>query len=281
MTTVTDLKQQQKSLWGGSATDWETWDDWFEDQSKNLTEWICAKSGISAGMHVLDLACGAGQPGFTAAKLVGPGGRIVSSDLAPEMVAVAQRLGAARGLTNLEHREVDIEDIPFADQTFDAVTCRLGLMFCPEPARGAAEIRRVLKPGGRFALTVWDIPARNEQFTSFLGPLGEVVTPAAPNPKAPGLFRLAAPGELEAVLHEGGFEDIEIEPVVAQWEFSSAENYWDVMTVLAAPLKAAVATFPADNLQRLKGLVIDGLRASHGEGPVKLTATALGATGRK
>jgi SAM-dependent methyltransferase len=281
MATDEELKEQQRKLWGGAATDWETWDGWVEKQNLHLTEWLCMSSGIAPGMTVLDLASGAGQPGLTAAERVGPSGRIVSSDIAPEMVAAAQRLSTAKGLTNVEHRVIDIESIPYPDASFDAVTCRFGLMFCPDPVKGASEIARVLRPGARFALAVWDVPANNAQFTAFLGALAEIAPPPPPDPKAPGLFRLAAPGALDSVLSAGGFANFNVEPVPGEWEFTSPENYWDIMTVLAAPLKAAAANLPSETLARLRGAVVEGLRARHGAGPLRLTATPLGASGTR
>jgi SAM-dependent methyltransferase len=281
MANPEELKQGQKKLWGGAARDWEALDDWFENQNEGVTEWLCTHSGIGPGMKVLDLASGTGQPGLTAAQQVGPSGRVVSTDIAPEMVAAAQRLSTAKGLTNVEHREADIENIPFPDASFDAVTCRFGLMFCPDPVKGASEIARVLKPGGRFALTVWDVPAKNAQFNSFLNALAEIAPPPPPDPKAPGLFRLAASGELESVLRAGGFKDLKVEPVPTEWVFRSPENYWEIMTVLAAPLKAAAANLPPETLTRLRVAIVEGLRARHGDGVVRLQATPLGASGRK
>lgn len=281
MVTKDEQKQQQQKTWGGAATDWEALDDWFEHQTRRLTEWLCTSGGIGPGMTVLDLASGTGQPGFTAAGRVGPTGKVISTDIAPEMVAAAQRLSAAKSLTNVEHREADIENIPFEDASFDVVTCRFGLMFCPDPVKAASEMARVLKPGGRFALAVWDVPAKNTQFTSFLSALAQVAPPPPTDPKAPGLFRLAAPGELESVLRAGGFEDVTVEPVPALWEFASAENYWEVMIRLAAPLKAAAANLPPDTLTRLRESITQSLRSAHGDGAVRLTATALGASGRK
>ncbi|MBA4179829.1 MAG: hypothetical protein C0506_04500 [Anaerolinea sp.] len=279
--TDEELKGQQKKIWGGAAADWEKWDDWFEEQQVPVTDWLCTNAGLKPGMQVLDLAAGTGQPGFTAAGRVGSTGRVVSSDFAPEMVAAATRLSQRKGITNVEHKEVDIENIPFPDASFDAVTCRFGLMFCPDPARGAAEIARVLKPGGRFGLAVWDVPAQNAQFTSFTSALAEIAPPPPPNPSAPGLFRLAAPGEFDSVLRAGGFVDFKIQSLATEWEFSSPENYWEIMTELAAPLKAAAATLPPETLARLRTAVIEGLRARHGSGPLRLLATPLCATGQK
>lgn len=281
MATFEELKGQQKKMWGGAATDWEKWDDWFEEQQVPVTDWLCTSAGLQPGMQVLDLASGAGQPGFTAAGRVGPTGRVVSSDFAPEMVAAAERLSKRKGLTNVEHRQVDIESIPFPDASFDAVTCRFGLMFCPDPAKGAREIARVLKPGGRFALAVWDVPAKNGQFTAFTSVLAEIAPPPPPDPKAPGLFRLAAPGELDSLLGGAGFAEFTVESRGGEWQFSSPENYWEIMTELAAPLKAAAATLPVETLAKLKAGVIEGLRARHGSGPLKVLATPLCATGRK
>ncbi|MEP6871792.1 MAG: methyltransferase domain-containing protein [Anaerolineaceae bacterium] len=281
MVTKDEQKQQQKKTWGGAATDWEALDDWFEHQSRDLTEWLCASCDIGPGMRVLDLASGTGQPGFTAAGRVGPTGKVISTDFAPEMVAAAQRLSVAKGLTNVEHREVDIENIPFEEASFDVVTCRFGLMFCPDPIKAASEMARVLKPGGRFALAVWDVPAKNPQFTSFLSALAKVAPPPPADPKAPGLFRLAAPGEFESVLRAGGFEDVTVESVPGMWEFTSPENYWEIMFRLAAPLKAAAANLPPETLTALRESITESLRAAHGDGAVRLTATALGARGRK
>lgn len=280
MTTPADQKQQQKNQWGGAAHDWEKWDSWFQEQTRDLTEWLCDQVALTPGMRVLDLACGVGQPALTAAMRVAPGGRVVATDIAPEMVAAAQQAAARAGRENIEFREADLEAIPYPDASFDAVTCRFGLMFCPDPVKGAAEIRRVLKPGGRFALAVWAEPQKNVQFTSFLGPLSQIAPGPAPDPNAPGLFRLAAPGELERILKEAGLTDFSIEARSEHWEYASAEAYWETMTELAAPLKAATATLSAETLARLKQAVIDGVQAHNRDGSVRLPTAPLCASGR-
>ena len=108
------------------------------------------------------------------------------------MVAVTRRKVVRLALDHVEAQEMDVQALSFADDTFDAATCRFGLMFCPDPVRGAAEIRRVLKPGARFATAVWDVPARNPFFTSIAGVLAEFVLMPPPDATAPGVFRLRA-----------------------------------------------------------------------------------------
>ena len=102
----------------------------------------------------VDLASGPGEPAVTIARLVGPDGGVVATDLVEEMLAGARRR-IADGVGNLEAQTADMQDLPFADGSFDRVTCRFGIMFAPEPARAFAEVRRVLRPGGKCAFMVW------------------------------------------------------------------------------------------------------------------------------
>src|SRR5471032_196937 len=137
---------------------------------------------------------------------------------------------------------MDAQALTFPDASFDAATCRFGLMFCPDPIKAASEIRRVLKPGARFATAVWDVPAKNPFFTSISGVLAEFVPAPPPDPTAPGVFRLAPPGELERVLKAGGFSSVTVEPRPITLTYGSLEEYWQIHTDLAAPLRAALAT---------------------------------------
>ena len=231
-------------------------------------------------MQVLDLACGVGQPALTAAMRVAPGGRVVATDIAPEMVAAAQQAAARAGRENIEFREADLEAIPYPNASFDAVTCRFGLMFCPDPVKGAAEIRRVLKPGGRFALAVWAEPQKNVQFTSFLGPLSQIAPGPAPDPNAPGLFRLAAPGELERILKEAGRTDFSIEARSEHWEYASAGNLLGNDDRTGRPTEGGDRHTSAETLVRLKQAVIDGVQAHNRDGSVRLPTAPLCASGQ-
>jgi len=191
---------------------------------------------------------------------VRPGGRVVATDLSPDMVAVTARKAQKLGLDNLEAREMDMQALAFPDASFDGATCRFGLMFCPDPVKAVSEIRRVLKPGARFATAVWDVPAKNPFFTSITGVLGEFVALPPPDPAAPGVFRLAPPGELERVLTAGGFSNITVEARPITLTYVSLDEYWQIQTELAAPLSAvfvrdALAAYAA------RGLLDTGDRA--------------------
>ncbi|MCU1382896.1 MAG: putative Ubiquinone/menaquinone biosynthesis methyltransferase UbiE [Acidobacteria bacterium] len=275
MPTADEITQQQKAQWSAAASGWEQWGDWFDRNSGNLAGWLCDAAGLKPGQVALDLACGAGQPSATAARRVLPGGRIVATDLSPEMVAVTRRTAEKLGLDNLEAREMDMQALTFADGTFDAATCRFGLMFCPDPVKGASEIRRVLKPGARFATAVWDVPAKNPFFTSITAVLGDFVPLPPPDPAAPGVFRLAPPGELARVLTAAGFSNVAVESRPITLTYGSLDEYWQIQTGLAAPLRAAIASLSPDKVDQLKARLFDALAAHRDGDAVTLAAVPL------
>ena len=275
MPTADELTAQQKAQWSAGAAGWERWGDWFERNSANLSTWMCDAAGIQPERQVLDLACGAGQLATTEAERVKPGGRVVATDLSPDMVAITRRRATRLALDNIDVQEMDMQSLTFGDASFDAATCRFGLMFCPDPVRAASVVHRVLKPGGRFAVVVWDVPAKNPFFTSIASVLGEFVPMPPPDPTAPGVFRLAPPGELQRVLAAGGFSAVAVEPRPITLTYASLEEYWTIQTELAAPLRTAIATLKTDDVARLKARVFDALKPHTDGTSVKLAAVPL------
>jgi len=275
MPTPSELTSQQKQQWGAAAPGWERHTDWFDRNTGETAKWLCDAARLQPGQHVLDVACGSGQPTATIAQVVRPGGRVDATDLSPEMVEVTRRKVERMGLDNVEVSEMDAQSLAFADQSFDAATCRFGLMFCPDPVRAASEIRRVLRPGARFALVVWDVPAKNPFFTSLTGVLSEFMPMPAPDPTAPGAFRLAPPGELARVLGEAGFRDIAVESRPMTLTYASLEDYWQIQTDIAAPLKAALAKLDAAQIPALKARALEVASSFLDGGTVRVTATPL------
>lgn len=275
MPTADELTSQQKAQWSAAAAGWERWGDWFDRNSGNLAGWLCDAAGLKPGHRALDVACGSGQPSATAAERVRPGGRVIATDLSPDMVAVTRRKAQRLGLDNLEVQEMDAQALTFLDASFDGATCRFGLMFCPDPVKAASEIRRVLKPGARFATAVWDVPAKNPFFTSITSVLAEFVPLPPPDPTAPGVFRLAPPGELERVLKAAGFSTIAVEARPITLTYGSLEEYWQIQTELAAPLRAALASLSAEKIAQLKAKVFEALTPHLESGTVRLAAVPL------
>ncbi len=115
---------------------------------------------------MLELAAGPGDTGFIAAERLGPNGLLLSTDVAPEMVAAARRRAAELGIENVEFRVEDASAIDLADASVDGVLCRFGVMLVPDPERALGEIARVLRPEGRVALAVWASSDANDWMTA-------------------------------------------------------------------------------------------------------------------
>jgi len=170
---------------------------------------------------------------------------------------------------------MNMQALEFPDATFDAATCRFGMMFCPDPVKAAAEIHRVLKPGAHFATAVWDVPAKNPFFTVITGALGEFVPLPPPDPAAPGPFRLAPPGELERVLTAGGFSGVTVEARPMTLTYGSLDDYWEVSSDLATPLRSALPSLSPDTIQRLKARLFEALKPYLDGTKVSLAAMPL------
>ena len=112
-----------------------------------------ALAGITPGETVLDLGSGAGFDAFLAAARVGPAGRVIGVDITPEMVQKAQSNAAQDGYTNVEFRLGDIESLPVEDASVDLVISNCVLNLVPDKPKTFQEIVRVLKPGGRVAIS--------------------------------------------------------------------------------------------------------------------------------
>jgi SAM-dependent methyltransferase len=209
-------------------------------------------------------------------------GKVVATDISADMLEVAKRRAAAANVTNIEFKTMDLENIDYLDGRFDAVTSRFGVMFCPDPARAIAEIQRVLKRGCRFAIAVWDEPSKSPAFSLMTRALAEIAPPAAPpDPKAPGMFRLAPPGELDGMVKAAGFSSYSLENVPITFDYESVDQFWQISTELAAPLKAAVDSLSAADQERLRTTVNEALQPHIQDGRVRLTATPLCASGVK
>src|SRR2546421_1554246 len=156
-----DLRAHLHGMWASVAGGWAEHADYVDARAAMAAEKMLDLSAPDRGERVLELACGPGGLGLAAAERVAPDGEVVLSDVAAEMTSIASSRADALGLSNVTTLELDLEQIEQPDDSYDVVLCREGLMFAPDPARAAGEIRRVLRPGGRVALAVWGPRERN------------------------------------------------------------------------------------------------------------------------
>lgn len=240
--TAQQIRHRVHQLWGSVAQSWGEHADHVEQRSEAVTRLMIDAVGPAPGDEVLELACGAGGLGLAIADRVTPGGRVILSDAAPEMVAVAAAHAARRGKAGgasaeIRAQVVDLEQIDLPDASFDIVLCREGLMFALDPAQAANEIARVLRPGGRVALAVWGPRSRNPWLGVLADALQEHTGSPVPPPGVPGPFSLGADGALASTLAGAGLEQVVVEEVAVPTHDASFEDYWRLRTDLAGPLK--------------------------------------------
>ncbi|MBL8730273.1 MAG: methyltransferase domain-containing protein [Planctomycetes bacterium] len=262
-----DIRAAQEASWNKFSPGWRKWDaitmEWLAPHGDSIVDHLRP----AAADHVLDVAAGTGEPGLTIARRLGAG-RVVLTDLAEGMLRVAKDKATDAGLTNVEFRHVDACELPFADATFDAVSCRLGFMFFPDMQLAAKEMVRVLKPGGRLATTVWGAPEANFWVTCMMQGIQRHIDLPAPPPGAPGMFRCAPPGLIASLFVAAGLTGVRESDVPSKLRCGSALGYWRMMTEIAAPFVAALGTADAATVDRVRADVIAALHARHPDGAI-------------
>jgi SAM-dependent methyltransferase len=238
--------------WEGVAAGWERQRGFVWDVSHEVGERLVDALDPRPGETILELACGPGDTGFAAAARLGESGRLLSTDFAEGMVSAAQRRSAELGLTNVEHSVVDGQEIGLPDESVDGVLCRWGYMLMPDPARALAETRRVLRPGGRVAFSIW-AEARDNPWASVAGKVTmDLGFAEPPEPDTPGPFRLGDVERVRTLVEAAGFAAPEIEDVVVTWSYRSFHDYWATSQDLSSNLKATLLALDERDAARLR-----------------------------
>ena len=219
-------RQRSKATWDAVATGWYAQRAEIWESSRPVSEWMIRTLDPQPGDTVLELAAGLGDTGFGAARLVGESGRVIITDLAPEMVAAARRRGEEIGAENAEFRVLDVERMGLETNSVDGVLCRWGYMLMIDPAAAFAETRRVLRPGGRLAFSVWAAPERNPALSVAGRVLVELGHIPPPDPEAPGPFSMADRGRIRELVVGAGFAEPVIEEVPFGRRFANQDAYW-------------------------------------------------------
>ncbi len=213
-----EIEEQRERLldsWDVAAKGWGRQADRTHVTALPVSEAMLERVAPMPGETVLELAAGPGDTGFMAAGRIAPGGLLICSDASNEMLDVARERAAEQGVNNVEFKQLQLEWIDMETASVDVILCRWGVMLTLDPASALRECRRVLKPGGRLAIAVWDVPQANPWATIYHAALEELghVPPAAEGGAGPGMFALAEPGLLAEMLSDAGFFDVTVEPV--------------------------------------------------------------------
>lgn len=275
-----ELRAHLHGMWAAVAGGWAQHADYADARGAELTEKLLDLTMPQPGERVLELACGPGGAGLAAARRVAPDGEVVLSDVATEMTAIAAARAAARGVRNVSTRELDLEDIEQPDASYDVVLCREGLMFAIDPARAAREIRRVLAPGGRFALAVWGPRQRNPWLGVVFDAVSAQTGAPVPPPGVPGPFSLGDADRLAGLLRDAELADVVVSELPVPLRAESFEEWWTRTSALAGPMARILASLPEAGVQALRTRAREAVRPYETRGGLELPGVALLAAGR-
>ncbi len=232
---------------------WEKWAETLARQSHRFNQPLLEAAGVGPGRQVLDLACGVGEPALSAAILVGPEGHVTATDLSSEMFAGAARRAQKAGLANISFEVADMQALPFPDNTFDALTCRFGLMFIDEPIKALSEARRVLRPGSRLAFMVWGQRHENTLHDVMKTVVPELLGEDDSGPDS-AQFRFADEGSVAPLMAAAGLDRIEERELRFSPRLDPSKPFWRPNLEMA--FGAKLESLSADERQAIETAVV-------------------------
>jgi SAM-dependent methyltransferase len=249
---VEDYRRTSHEIWETMAPGWEHWRTQLADALTPVRAWLIRELAPQPAETVLELGAGTGDTGFKAAGIVGDDGRLISTDFSPEMVDVARRRGAELGLGNVDYRVIDAERIELDTDSVDGVLCQSSYMLMADPDAALAETRRVLRPSGRVALSVWGAPERNPWASIGGMILIERGYMPPPEPGAPGVFSMASEERTRALLEGAGFGAVRTEEVPVRFAFRDLDDYERWVIDVAGPFAMVLRGLPEGEREALK-----------------------------
>ena len=265
MIAVTLEPDQNASRWSDHVSLYE---EVFEPFSLDFAEAATAKLGVVPGMSVIDVGAGSGG---AALELAGKGCRLTAVDASPGMVERISSRAQAQGLA-IDARVMDGQALGFADGRFDAAISVFGVILFPDAVRGLAEMRRVVRPGGRVAIVTWTEPQSYELATE-LRAASEAVRGPGPAMALPAQLRFREQGALEALFRDAGFDAPEIAVHTATLRARSAR--WLAERLHFAPGMAEMLAGLGSDQSAVRERFVTALERKHGTSAVRLTGKAF------
>ena len=274
------IRQQQKDSWNKIAFGWKKWDTMTMDFLKPMGDEIIRFLKPSGKDVVLDIGAGTGEPGLTIASML-TGGKVFVTDIAENMVAIASDNAKQRGIENIEAVTCDVSELPFADNTFDAISCRFGFMFFPDMELAAKEMVRVLKPGGRMATSVWNVADKNFWVTAIMSAISKNIEMPAAVPGSPGMFRCSNNIFMTDLFRQTGLKNISKSEIYGKLNCGNAEGYWNFMNEVAGPVAAALAKVDHETKEKIRKEVLLSIDQKYSEGKTLVDSNAFVIYGEK
>jgi SAM-dependent methyltransferase len=278
----TETSKDLLRSWHESAPYWRKHASIVRALFEPITRALLKAVAIDRAQSVLDVAGGAGEPSLTIARALREKGSVVFTDAIREMALTARAEAYREHLTNLQFVQCVGEVLPFQARSFDAVVSRLGVMLFAEPAASIAEMLRILKPDGRLALAVWHNQNSNPFFYVVANIVARYVESPPDDPDAPGAFRFAEPGKLDALLISAGVIDVTSSLLKFTLEAAiTPRQFWELRSELSETLRGKLAKLSQAQLDSLSGEVEKAGEAFYQRGLMRFPAEVLIVSGRK
>ena len=207
------------------------------------THRLIEEAGIRKGFQVLDLAAGTGEQSIPAARAVGSTGTVLATDASSDMLKRAALFAEREGLTNITTRVMNAEQLPLADQTFDAVISRFGLDYI-NYQKALEEGLRVLRPGRRMAAMIWSIPERHPIISVPI----TIIQKYIPDLSFP--HEISNPGVFEQAFKQAGFSQVSVQPIPIHLQFPSLDTYVEIFLSPPAHMSVILAQLSQEDRQR-------------------------------
>lgn len=278
-----EFKAAQKAGWNNVAPGWREWWAMFEDGAQRLSDRLVELAEIKPSHRVLDIATGIGEPALTAARRVRPNGRVIGTDISPEMVAIARERAKEFGLDAIAiFEDSDAEIYSYPSSSFDAVISRWGLMFLPNLVPTLQKIRASLVPDGILSAAVWSIPDKAPVLMLAFRTASEKAGLPPPAAGSSGPFKLADVVTLENSLIEGGFKNIKIETLNLRFRFNSANDFVNFHKAINAPIHAMLKNQSIEKQEEVwKGIGDTTKRYSDSKGIITLDNEVICVSGQR
>ncbi len=240
---------------------------------KNVTEAIVSAAHVAHGMRVLDVACGSGEPAISIATLLNGTGEVIGVDLAPGALQVATERAIQRQLINVRFQQADAHQLPFPDNSFDRITCRLGVMFFQDLPRALGEMHRIIKPGGRAVLLAWG-PMNQPYFETTIGTVLRTVPGAGLPESAQQMFAFGQPCSLAQKLIDAGFSTAEEKFSKEPWIWpGNPLDVWEYFQDVAVPFAPLLKSIPPELRSDVDAAVLQAIAHYYDGQNINFTAT--------
>ncbi len=249
-----------------------SYDDLFGSVTRHAMEPLLNATNVGVETRVLEVCCGLGY-GTGAAR--GRGAKAIGIDFAPAMVTAARERYPA---TDFE--QGDAEALGFADCTFDAVICAFGVNHLPQPEKAIAESHRVLRPGGKYAFTMWCVPGKSKFHQLVLESIRSHGKLDVPLPPAPPPFRFSDPEICTKALLEAGFINPQVSEVSLAFRPSVAQEVLD-LTYSAVRLEMILSLQTEPRREQIHRAILQGAETFRVGGRIEIPMPAVLASGEK